>query len=233
MFGHMSVLSRYSRDYRLVLLVVLFSSVLFSGATPGGEPSGKIPRLLLVTVLQTSDALEASRLLATPADNRGSTAVMRRVRSTGGSGVDSHTIQMLVIEGESAHIDLHYSEPAARLLWVEEATAAAGPSPAIELTTEEITEGFHVRAQLAGTVVTLQLEAYSSPVAGSRSSGDFTHNLVTTVAGPLGRWMDLGGSLQTDAGVAGPKRYRVDHGQRGRMRILARVDLVHGESAPR
>jgi hypothetical protein len=212
-----------------MLLIVLFSSVLYADEAPGRDVRSQAPRLLLVTVLQTSDAVEAGRLLATRPDAAVITAPVRRIRTTADSGDGSRAIRVQVLEGESAQIDLHHSEPVVRLLWVEEVTTTGEPLPAVELTSEEFTEGFHVRAQLSGKVVTLRLEAYSTPVSGSQHSRRLTHNLETTVVGRLGRWMDLGGSLQAVAGAAGSHSYRVHHGQVGRMHILARVDLAPGE----
>lgn len=217
----------------LMLLGMLSSVAQVAADTPGPGLAGKAPRLLQVTVMQTNDALEAGRLLAARSEDSVTRPAVRRVHATADSEVDSHPIQLQVLEGETARVELQRFETGAQLLWVEEATDTGEVLPVVGLASNERVEGFQVRALLSGEEVTIYLHAYRQAHPDPGYPGHVQHAIETVMVGRLGEWMDLGGTLQAVDGAADPNRYRVHHAQGSRMRILARVDLVSAEPVHR
>lgn len=206
-------------------LAVFLGTVLLAGP---GICTGKDPRALLITVLQTDDAELARELLAnTPA------AVVNKPgyhASTSTYGTDSvrpprGLQQVRVNEGQAAHFSTIYRFPEVRFLWAED--TRRGLLPNVDLVTQESKSGFDVQAELHGNEVLLQLNQYHGQSQSEYTTGhDLQQNIRTTVSGHLGGWLDAGGSLILDEGSPANRVYSLQHHNRELVRLLIKVELA-------
>jgi len=171
-----------------------------------------LPRQLKITVRQDVDSTTAQRLrelsgsvaagevratLPGSADNRGAVIesgrgddrLRARVLDTRGSQDDKNAQYLQVLEGQRALIRLGKSVPV-KSHYVRQ--TPRGPQH-IELTDyRDVMTGFYVLPRINGERVTLEIFPQRE-VPGQLAGTVDTQQIVTTVSGKLGEWIDLGG----------------------------------------
>lgn len=210
--------------YSRKCLAVILAAALIAGSA---ICSGKGPRTLLISVFQTDDAELARGLLANTsavvADESGYRATARTY-STDSVRSPGSVQQVRVVEGQTAHFSTGYRSPEVRLLWAED--TRRGPSPNVDLVTKEAISGFYVQAELHGKEVLLQLDRYNSQSQSENTGHELQQNIRTAVYGPLGGWLDAGGSLALDKETPVNHAYALRKHHVEETRLLVKVELA-------
>ena len=110
------------------------------------------------------------------------------IASTRGRLQDSPVHQLRVTEGSEGYIETGQSIPyfsGAR--WVAPGAVAGG----IEY--KDVTTGFYVLPRVHGNQVTLQVSPFKQSLSHRRGGDIDTQGAHTTVTGPLGEWLPIGG----------------------------------------
>ena len=197
----------------LALLTVLFTPA-------AADAVGGKPRNLLVTLLQTSDVNEVRALLPMKQDaaRTGTDRLPATVYSSRPYPDKDNSLQVRMLEGSTAFIQIGVTQPEVHLLWVE--ADSANPLPNIGFSSRQHTSGFAVTADLNDDRVTLKVQHFHG------SSQARHQGLATTLTGSIDEWFDLGGSLLADESPAGVTTHAVSNDTRGRMRVLVKVESL-------
>jgi hypothetical protein len=208
------------REWRAVFLC----AVLLAGPGICGDAS---PRTLLISVLQTGDSEQARELLAgtsAAAVPESGYQTATRVYGTDSVRPPKGFLQLLVIEGQAAHISSVYRSTETRFLWAE--NTRRRPVETVDLVQEESMSGFDVRAELHGNDVLLKLDQYGGRTQSADSGKDSHQNIRTSIYGRLGSWLDAGGSLALDPGPPVNRSYSLQRNNDEKTRLLIKVELA-------
>jgi hypothetical protein len=183
------------------------------------------PRRLLVSVRQDDDsvAAETDGGLAIRSGGTGNLA-RGTIYSTRGEAGDRVDQQVQTVEGGRAAIRIGRSLPLQMRQFVY---GAGGVVLAESVVYRDIGSGFVALPMLAGERVTVEISPQQESL--STAGGDpaiRSSRIITTVAGRLGEWIELGGTGQSadDAGASGA-RYSTRTGVE-RQRVMLRVDAL-------
>ncbi|MGE5336733.1 MAG: secretin N-terminal domain-containing protein [Gemmatimonadota bacterium] len=163
----------------------------------------RAPRQLVITVRQDRAEESATRIVG--ADGSVTLSTRHIGGSVGAAASDARTVgtagvtqTIRVLEGGRAYVAIGTSIPLTFRRWSVEAN---GVTEARGTVFYEAVTGFHVRPQLAGDVVTLEL----APEQASFSGGPLeSAQISTTVRGRLGEWIAVGGAdTRADGGAGG------------------------------
>jgi len=183
-------------------------------------------RRLVILVRFDSAGASASSALET----RGSVSTDRSrvvIRATGESGALEERVdqRIQVLEGARAFISTAETRP------LQEGTVVRTPGGTIASRTtviQEASSGFEVVPRLSGSTVMLdiapQRETFAPAGSGLPPGSVQGQRLATTVSGPLGEWIDLGGTAgagtQDERGVLSARSARSS----GERRIWVKVE---------
>jgi hypothetical protein len=205
-------------------LALFLGAALLAGPGIGGSAG---PRTLLITVLQTDNAALSRELLANTAvaavNDRGYHSAIRTY-GTDSARLPGSYQQLQVIAGDRAHFSVAYRSPEVRFLWAED--TRRGVLPNVGLVTQESSSGFYVQAELHGKRVLLQLDRYNGLSQPDYTGHGVQQNILTTVHGNLGDWLDAGGSLPLDLESTANRSYILQHNHEGQTRLLVKVELA-------
>lgn len=210
-------------DARIFIAVFLGAACL---AGPGSSIA-KDPHTLLITVLQTDDAGLARGLLAKTTAAGGIEHGYHATTTT--YGTDSvrppgSFQQVRVIEGQRALYSISYSSPQVRFLWAEESGRRLRSNVGVE--NHEIVSGFYVQAELQGNEVLLQLDRFNGQAQSDHDGHGLRQNIRTTINGPLGNWLDAGGSLLLEEDKSVNRSYFLPRRNEEHTRLLIKVESV-------
>lgn len=214
-------------DARIPIAVILAAALIAGPVSGAGKD--KDLRSLLITVLQTDDAELSRGLLAnTSAAGANGPGYHMTTRTYGTATVrqPSGFQQVRVIEGQRALYSIRYSSPEVRLLWVED--TSRGVQPNVGLVNRDIESGFYVQAELHGNKVLLQLDRYNGQAQPDYAGRGLFQDIRTTLEGPLGDWLDAGGSLVLEENNPDNHSYSLPRRNREYTRLLIKVELVPG-----
>lgn len=210
-------------DARIFIAVFLGAAFI---AGPGSSIA-KDQHTLLITVLQTDDAGLARGLLAnTTAVGRIEHGYHATTRTYGTDSVrpPGSFQQVLVIEGQRAVYSISYSSPQVRFLWAEENGRRLRSNVGVE--NHEIVSGFYVQAELQGNEVLLQLDRFNGQAQLDYDGHGLRQNIHTTINGPLGNWLDAGGSLLMEEDKSVNRSYYLPRRNEEYTRLLIKVESV-------
>ena len=129
------------------------------------------------------------------------------ISSTRGRLQDNPVHQLRVSEGSEGYIETGQSIPyfsGAR--WVAPGTVVGG------VDYKDVTTGFYVLPRIHGTQVTLQVSPFKQSLSRKRGGDIDTQGAQTTVTGPLGEWLPIGGvTEQTQRTTSGIGSYTSTH----------------------
>jgi hypothetical protein len=181
------------------------------------------PRLLLITVVQTADVVEARELIARDARKKAGAHRSTRIGHTSRPDENGASLQVRVLEGRKAFIRLGTTVPGVQLLWVNVKHGQAIPT--VGPVMRESGSGFYVQARVTGRKVTLQLYRYADNLSLTQTTGRIREEIGTTVSGNLGQWLDLGGSLELEVASSSAPGYALQRSYEDKTRVLVRVEL--------
>lgn len=184
----------------------------------------RAPKRLLISVRQSSSGRTAeggaeAQVRTRPGDSAGSI----RLYGTNGREQGAAEQQIQVLEGNPAFIAFGQSVP------VGERTLVIGPGGGAvqdSIRYRDVTSGFYVLPQLRDKRVRLRISPHRETL--SRSGGGVVNlqRADTVVEGPLGEWIELGGTVEQrsndQAGIVYGTRARTE--QQGR--IAVKVDVL-------
>lgn len=182
------------------------------------------PRRLLIAVRQALDQGGTRREAGADVElsNRGS-AVRGRVHATDTREAGGAAQQIQVLEGNPALIQFGQSMP------VGERTVtitAAGAHVQDTVRYKDVTTGFYVLPRVAGDEVILHIGTHRDTLSREHGGTINVQRAETTVRGPLGAWIGLGGTVEhlqrQGAGTVYRTRERTE--QQGRIQI--KVELI-------
>jgi type II secretory pathway component GspD/PulD (secretin) len=156
------------------------------------------PRRLMITVKQdnTAGGHSASGGVSGSLGRSGS-LVHSRVWSSRGAASDRASQQVQVIEGGQAFIEIGYSFP----LPLRQVVFGPGGAMLSEsVVYRDIGSGFYALPRLNGDQVTLEISPQQQSVSLTDAGAVRSSRLSTTVRGPLGEWMAIGGANRDSAG---------------------------------
>lgn len=139
-----------------------------------------------------------------------------RVYTTGTAPTRADVEQVRVLDGHAARIELGAAVPVVEGdVWVgtNGTATSTSPSPVIAapLRYREVTRGFDVVARTEGKQVTVTIRAHRER-RSDLGGGAIAHERVaTTVRGPLGQWIDLGGPGPVQTPGPDERRYATTH----------------------
>lgn len=118
-----------------------------------------------------------------------------------GSETGPETVQRVqVLEGHPAYLEIGAAVPVADGgVWITGAAIGATPGLLTSLRYREVTAGFEVLARTDGDHVTLTIRAHRERPAETGGGAIGLERIQTTVRGPLGRWINLGGASSRQA----------------------------------
>ncbi len=175
------------------------------------------PRTLLISVFQGSEHdLHALRLAAglqsTP-EHAEATIAIGRTRAR-----RPHDLihQLRVSEGAEGYIETGRAIPYFSALLVGPAGIAVGQEY------RDVTTGFYVLARLHGARVSLRISPFRESLSQRRPAEIDTQRVHTTLSGPVGEWLSLGGvSHQSSGTTTGVGRYETRDRDDSRIWIKA------------
>ncbi len=177
---------------------------LFLRASPGNRAEIKQvlaaldapPRRLVIRVSTDASEVErdrAARLTLSAREQGGSHAGARIYDSRSASSA-SRTQMVQTVDGGRAFIQAGTSV-AVPLRQVVLAPGGAVVSDRVEY--RDIAQGFYVEPRVSGNRVTLEISQQMDSPAGLGPGSAHVQRLSTTVSGPLGEWLQLGGGGQS------------------------------------
>lgn len=191
-------------------------------------------RRLMISVRQEGEAEAAGQGGSvsggvTVSDGRVGVGGTARVYSSSRAGADKVNQQVQTVDGGRAAIHVGQS------FWVPLRQIVLGPGGVIvaeSFVQRDLGTGFVAMPRVSGNQVTVEVSPrHDTP--GDTSLGVRSERLFTTVSGPLGQWLVLGGSAQqeTDEGSgsqwSSQSMYRQSHGDSRRSRrLLLKVDAL-------
>jgi type II secretory pathway component GspD/PulD (secretin) len=129
------------------------------------------------------------------------------IASTRGRLQDNPVHQLRVTEGSAGYIETGQSIPyfsGAR--WLAPGAVAGG------IDYRDVTTGFYVLPRIHGEQVTLQVSPFKQSLSNQRGGDINTQSARTTVSGPLGEWLPIGGvTEQTQQSYSGIGSYASTH----------------------
>lgn len=144
-----------------------------------------------------------------------------RVYSSSRASSDRVNQQVQTIDGGRAAIHVGQS------FWVPLRQIVVGPGGAIvseSLVQRDLGTGFVATPRVSGNRVTIDVSPHHD-TAGNTHLSTQTERLVTTVSGPLGEWLVLGGSAQDEAGHGSGNRWSTQSASHHR-RLLLKVEAL-------
>lgn len=125
------------------------------------------------------------------------------IASTRGRLQDNPVYQLRVTEGSEGYIETGQSIPYfAGARWVAPGAVAAG------VDYKDVTTGFYVLPRVRGNQVTLQVSPFKQSPSRQRGGDINTQRATTTLTGPLGQWLPIGGvTEQTQQSYSGIGSY--------------------------
>lgn len=133
----------------------------------------------------------------------GGSSVSAGTLSTRGRLSDNPIHQLRVSEGSAGYIETGQSIP-----YFSGSTWLGRHRPVVEAGVEykDVTTGFYVLPRLHGEQVTMDISPHKDALSGSRSGAIDTQSASTTVTGPLGQWIPIGGvteqTSRSSSGIA-------------------------------
>jgi len=150
-------------------------------------------------------------------------SVSANTLSTRGRLSDNPVHQLRVSEGSAGYIETGQSIP-----YFSGSTWLGGHRPVVEAGVEykDVTTGFYVLPRVHGEQVTMDISPHKDAVSGSRAGAIDTQSASTTVTGPLGQWIAIGGvTEQTSRSSSGIASHSSTH-SRTNDSIWIRADVV-------
>jgi type II secretory pathway component GspD/PulD (secretin) len=183
-------------------------------------------RRLMISVRQEGEEDAAARGSSvaggvTVIDGKVGTGGTARVYSSSRASSDRVNQQVQTIDGGRAAIHVGQS------FWVPLRQIVVGPGGAIiseSFVQRDLGTGFVATPRLSGNRVTIDVSPRHD-TAGSTPLSTQVERLVTTVSGPLGEWLVLGGSAQDEAGQGSGTRWGTQSASRQR-RLLLKVEAL-------
>jgi hypothetical protein len=211
----------------------------------------RAPRRLMITVRQDADAnrttggFEASGRISGDAGRivvpggrgepaggeiqvgRGDDRIGARVYGTQALENDRTSQQVQVLEGSQAFISVGQSVPVPAYSVTHSGIRGRVVERRVDsVEYRDILTGFHVRPQLAGDVVTLEITPQrDTPGNQGRGSID-VQRLGTTVSGRLGEWIEVGGIVSGRSFESSGTVYRTQSTESSDRRVLLRVEEI-------
>jgi type II secretory pathway component GspD/PulD (secretin) len=125
------------------------------------------------------------------------------IASTRGRLQDSPVHRLRVTEGSEGYIETGQSIP-----YFSGARRVAPGEIAGGVDYKDVTTGFYVLPRIHGTQVTLQVSPFKQSLSRKRGGDIDTQSAQTTVTGPLGEWLPIGGvTEQTQQSYSGIGSY--------------------------
>ncbi|MGW8182750.1 MAG: secretin N-terminal domain-containing protein [Burkholderiales bacterium] len=209
------------------------------------------PRQLLITVRQDADldrqrstagvsgsvGGENARVTVPPASREryGGSVVLRegdnRVRAhvleSSSAGTDRNTQTLRVLEGREAFIRAGQSVPVRGRQVTRTVVGGQVVEQVVDTTQyRDVTTGFYVRARVSGDRVVLEVSPQRETLSQDIRGGVNVQRVVTTVAGRLGEWMELGGVGQTSTAEQSVLLGRASSATRDDRRVLIKVEEI-------
>lgn len=180
------------------------------------------PRRLMITVKQDNTASGQSGSGSVSGSlGRGGNQVRGWVWSSRGAASDRASQQVQVIEGGQAFIEIGYSFP------LPLRQIVLGPGGAVlseSVVYRDIGSGFYARPRLNGDQVTLEISPQQQSVSSTEAGAVRSSRLSTTVRGPLGEWIEVGGANQDSAEDRSGTLSYSTRGSLDSRRVLLRVE---------
>lgn len=180
------------------------------------------PRMLLISVMQTNDRKQSKG----GASLSGSSTEGLRLHAYADQrqGQDDGSQQVSVLEGQWAVIRTGQAVPQV-VQQIHKTPAGTTVTRSIEY--RDVNSGFEVRPTLSGDRVRLEVRPFRANLSTDGSGAIEQQNLVTTVVGKPGEWLELGGITQQQnaqgAGIIYSNRERGTRSNRFRIK----VDIVN------
>ena len=208
------------------------------------------PRQLVITVRQESDVARSTSNAEVSAsvggdhgrvtipgssDTRGGNVVLRdgddrlRVNVLEGSGSerDRNEQSVRVMEGREAFISIGQSVPVRERQVQRTVIGGRVVEQVVEgAQYRDLASGFYVLPRVSGDRVTLDVSSQRESLSRRPAGSVNVQNLVTTVAGRLGEWMEIGGVGQDTSGQQSVLLGRSATSSRDSRRVLIKVDEV-------
>ena len=156
------------------------------GDTRIGVGSGRPPQRRAGVVYRSGDATASGSIAST--HERSSDNPVHRLR---------------VSEGSAGYIETGASVP-----FFSGSSRVGGRYPAVQSSIDyrDVTTGFYVLPRVHGEQVTLEISPHKQALSGARGGAIDTQRASTTLTGPLGQWLTLGGvseqKQRTSSGIA-------------------------------
>ena len=182
---------------------------------------------LLISVLQTDDRELVRELLANApgaAVNESAYQAAAGVYTTDSVRPSGNFQQVRVMEGTAAHLSTVSYFPEVQFLWAE--NTGRRLSTNVGLVERESESGFHVRAELQGNEVSLQLDLYNGQPRSEYDDYALPLNIRTAVYGQLGEWLDAGGSLALEDASPVHRSYTLQRKDPAKTRLLIKVEMA-------
>jgi hypothetical protein len=168
-------------------------------------------------------------------DPRGGNVVLRdgddyarlHVQESGGSQRDRGTQSVRVMEGREAFLRIGQSVPV-RERQVQRSVAGGRVVEQVVESTQyrEATSGIYVLPRVSGDRVTLEISAQRESFSRPVERGASVQNVVTTVSGRLGEWIEIGGATREASARQSALLGRTATSTRGSGRVLIKVEEV-------
>jgi len=131
------------------------------------------------------------------------------------------------MEGREAYVRVGQSVPVRERQVRRTVVGGQVVEQAIESTQyRDVTTGFYVLPRIAGDRVTLDVSPQRETLSRQMPGGVNVQNVVTTVSGRLGEWMEIGGIGQNGSGQQAFILGRATTATRDSRRVLVKVEEV-------
>ena len=208
------------------------------------------PRQLVITVRQESDVERgrsnteisgsiggdhARATIPGSGDTRGGNVVLRdgddqlRVNVLEGSGSERDRSEQTVrvMEGHDAYVSIGQSVPVRERQVQRTVIGGRVVEQVVEgAQYRDLASGFYVLPRVSGDRVTLDVSSQRESLSRRPAGSVNVQNLVTTVAGRLGEWMEIGGVGQDTSGQQSVLLGRSVTSSRDSRRVLIKVEEV-------
>jgi len=149
--------------------------------------------------------------------------VRTRIYGTQSDSRNGNVFQLQVLEGHPAFINagLSFPVPTRTMEWVH-----GHPAVGNTLTYKQVRSGFFVRARVRGEQVFLQISPQREALSPRGGGMVDSEGLTTTVSGPLGQWIDLGGTSQNRDRESAGTVYQTEDTDHGGAHLWVRVQVL-------
>lgn len=188
------------------------------------EHLDRAPKRLLISVRQTNAAQTAQQgadaaVRATPGDSEARV----RVYGTDAREQGAAQQQIQVLEGNPAFIEFGQSVPVGeRTLVIDPSGAAVHDSVRFR----DVTSGFYVLPQLTAQRVRLKISPHRDTLSGAGGGTINVQRAETVVEGPIGQWIELGGTVEQSRADGSGVVYRTQDRSEQRGRIAVKVEIL-------